>query len=225
MVSAKKFDGKQDLDVYIRTKIQYDYSFIEAAAVRIGDDIVEVGEYGDFAVNGVDTPSLGGKAGSIGGYPLVHTEVSKMKNTFDIVLEDGYNITLANFKNLVSVTITAEVNEKYFQDAEGLQGAVTGELFARDGKTIMDDMTEFGMEWQVRPDEPALFRTARAPQYPAQCIMPSKDAAEKRRLEEDSISLDAAQLACAEHVGKTFDSCVYDVMAVGDLELAQAGVY
>lgn len=225
MLGAPMFDGHQDLTINIRTKIQYDYSYIEAAAIQIGEDVLEVGEYGDFAVNGVDTPYLGGKAGRIGGYDLVHTEVSKKKHTYDIILGPGENITLASYKQLVSVTLN--VDEKaanYFVNSEGLLGSYSGDLLARDRKTIMEDTDAFGQEWQVRSDEALLFRAAREPQHPAKCVMPEKTTSEQRRLAE-TVSEEAAETACSHKKGAAFRNCVYDVMAIGDLELAEAGTF
>lgn len=225
MISAEKFDGHQDVTINARTKVQYDYSYIEAAAIQIGEDILEVGGYGDYAVNGVDTPYLGGKAGRIGGYELVHTAVSKKKHTYDIILGPNENITLASYKHLVSVKLALGDNaEKYFANAEGLVGSYSGDLLARDHKTIMEDEDAFGQEWQVRDDEPMLFRAAREPQYPTKCELPAKSASVQRRLGE-TIAEEQAEIACSNKSGSAFRNCVYDVMAIGDLELAEAGAF
>ena len=45
------------MSINICTTIQHDYSFIEAVAVQMGSDVLEDG---DYAVNGVGTPYLGG---------------------------------------------------------------------------------------------------------------------------------------------------------------------
>ena len=47
----------------VRTKPRYEYSYIEAAAIKIGTDILEIGSWGDFMINGVSdaaTPFLMG---------------------------------------------------------------------------------------------------------------------------------------------------------------------
>jgi hypothetical protein len=46
----------------------------------------------------------------------------------------------------------------------------------------------------------------------------------RRRLEESSITQLAAEKACA-HWGQGKDDCVFDVLATGDLEMAEAGEY
>ena len=56
-----------DLRVHVRTRIRFEYSFIESAAVQIGDDVLEVSSFGSYAVNGVESAYLGGQAGRIGG--------------------------------------------------------------------------------------------------------------------------------------------------------------
>jgi hypothetical protein len=98
---------------------------------------------------------------------------------------------------------------------------------SRDGKTVMSDANAFGQEWQVLDTDPTLFQTARLPQHPQKCIMPSAKATStlRRRLEESSMDqLAAAEKACA-HWGKGKDDCVFDVLATGDLEMAEAGEY
>ena len=56
------------------------------------------------------------------------------------------------------------------------------------------------------------------------CILPAASREEiRRRLGETVTSEEAAKIACADSGGR-FEQCVYDVMAMGDLEAAQAGV-
>ena len=44
LVHIDDFQNGLPLDIHIRTKIRYeDYSYIESAAIKIGDDILEVG--------------------------------------------------------------------------------------------------------------------------------------------------------------------------------------
>lgn len=49
-------------------------------------------------------------------------------------------------------------------------------------------------------------------------------AKESRRLGE-ALAEEAAATACDHYDGNEKDMCIYDVMASGDLELAQAGVF
>ena len=63
----------------------------------------------------------------------------------------------------------------------------------------------------------------REPQFPTKCTMPGPTK-ESRRLGE-SIAEEAAAEACGHYDGAEMDMCIYDVMASGDLELAQAGAF
>ena len=48
------FNGGDDLTVHVRTTIRYDYSFIESAAIRIGNDTLSVSGWRVYSFNGVD---------------------------------------------------------------------------------------------------------------------------------------------------------------------------
>lgn len=50
-------------------------------------------------------------------------------------------------------------------------------------------------------------------------------ASAKRHLGEASISFEAAEHPCAHRAADVCDNCVHDVMATGDLELADAGTF
>ena len=88
----------------------------------------------------------------------------------------------------------------------------------------MEAGNAYAEDWQVTDQEPMLFHVARAPQYPAKCNMPPPTAASARRLGQ-TIAEGAAEKACSYKVGKAFENCVSDVMATGDLELANADAY
>ena len=222
--------GSLGLHVDIRTTIRYDYSFIESAVLRIGNDTLEVSSFGQYGLGGIDHADL--EDASLAGFPVVHTKKSSKHHVFDVILGDQSNITISTFKDLVSVKITGATT---LGDSVGIMGSVTdGAMLARDGTSIMDVSTvdginAFGQEWQVRPDEPMLFRTARSPQASngEACFLPQVDTKQslRRRLKESTISRSDAEEACAHLNGKSKDACVLDVLAVGDLEVAQAGAY
>ena len=78
--------------------------------------------------------------------------------------------------DFLAVSVTA-ATRKHFGDSVGLFGSFgDGGMRARDGETILENATDYGEEWQVRPDhDPLLFETARAPQYPKeQCRLPGR---------------------------------------------------
>ena len=91
---------------------------------------------------------------------------------------------------------------------------------ARDGTTLTADYNEFGQEWQVLEDEPKLFQgsTSLVPQSPTKCFIPAVKAG--RRLGE-SLATATAEAACSIYDGYKKDMCVFDVVAMGDLEIAE----
>lgn len=238
MIHAPAFDGQNDLDVHIRTTIRFDYSFIESAALRIGKDTLEVSSFGEYAVNGVTDAIIeggeptnlrkGAVVSSVGGYPIYHTQLSKKRNTFDIVLGPGENITISTHKDIVAVKVTG-AHPDHFAGVTGLLGNFQGKLLARDGATefLLEDVSGMGQEWQVRSEEPQLFRSARAPQYPQQCRLPISTAEKEARRLGEGITEETAKVACAHaHLsGAAFEACVYDVTAMNDLDQADSGAY
>lgn len=159
-------------------------------------------------------------------YPIYFTQPSDKLRVFDVVIGPHQNITLFAFKDLVSIKIT-EGSKKHFGDSVGLMGSFSGELLSRDGTPMSvegEDVNAFGQEWQVQPDEPMLFRTARAPFAGEQCNLPSA-ATQQRRLGQSKITRDDAERACSGFTTTKFNNCVFDAIAVGDLELGHAGAY
>ncbi|CAB9519684.1 expressed unknown protein [Seminavis robusta] len=218
-INSPKFGHGTGLAVHIRTKARYEYSYIESAAVQIGDSVLEVGEYVSYLLDGVSNAELDKMDDK---YPVTHTEVNSKKHVFTIELGEGKQIVIQSFKDLVSVKTVGASAEEY-NGSQGLLGEFgTGKLLSRNG-TVMTDADAFGNEWQVRDTEPKLFQANRFPQHPVQCTMPSTERL-GRMLGESTISMEAAEEAC-EHWGDMKDQCVYDVMAAGDLELADAGAF
>ena len=194
---------------------------IETAAVKIGEsDILEVTGYGGYLLNGVESGTL---PGDLAGFAVTHTFTSSKKlHQFKIDLGDEKYIEVRAHKDLVSVKLENAIY-KDFGDSKGLMGDYnTGEWLSRNG-SVLSDENAFGFEWQVQDIDPKLFANDRHPQYPAQCIMPKETSSEARRL-GTSIALEAAEEAC-EHWGDQKDQCVFDVMATGDLEIADAGAF
>lgn len=127
------------------------------------------------------------RLGSLGGYPVYHTLLSKQqhKHRFDIVISDRENVTIGYMKDIVSVSVDYASYTR-FHNVTGLMGNFQSEVMARDGVTNLgDDMNAMAHEWQVRDNEAWLFRNDGAPQYPAKCRLPTNtDAREARRLGE-----------------------------------------
>ncbi|CAB9510252.1 expressed unknown protein [Seminavis robusta] len=91
---------------------------------------------------------------------------------------------------------------------------------------LSGDMNALGQEWQVHDDEPMLFKAARAPQYPAKCILPDMTQKEARHLRE-GVTEETAKVACAhlKEDAHAFANCAYGVTATNDLDMAESGVY
>ncbi|CAB9501584.1 expressed unknown protein [Seminavis robusta] len=244
LIHVPRFQGKADLDIHVRATQRYEYSFIETAAVRLGNDTLEVSAWGEYAFNGVDgalintgteaeETNLRGKnpviISTIGGYPIIHTPRPAGKNThrFDIILSDDSKIAMSILKDIVSVKVRNATLED-FGKVVGLLGDFHGSMLARDGVTdLSEHMNAMGQEWQVRDDEPMLFQAARAPQYPAKCILPDLTKAKEARRLGEGITEESAKLACAhlkEDPG-AFRNCVYDVTATNDLDMATSGAF
>ena len=129
---------------------------------------------------------------------------------------------------------------KDFGGSMGLMGTFPhGTMVARNNTTSMtlEEADEFGKEWQVRTGadggDTNLFRVHRAPQWPKQCIMPVPSATSSTTTRrglvpgslDDKESLEQrAKVACADWEAD-FDNCVADVVATGDVEVANAGSY
>jgi len=128
-------------------------------------------------------------------------------------------VYLKAFKDLVGVKFDG-FHSSDFGDSVGMMGSYeNGAHVARDGKTVIEDVNEFGQEWQVLPSGPMLFQT---PPTEGECVLPTPATDSSRRLGE-SISEEAAEIACAKSTA--FEQCIYDVIATGDLEAATAGAF
>jgi hypothetical protein len=219
-----------DLTVHVRTTIRYDYSYISSAVVQLGQDQLEVGGWGSAFWNGVAIPGMELNLLTKHIHYSTPDNSSNKVHKFEIVLNLGEDATsqylvVKTFKDWVSVVVYGH-DEEHFGNSVGLFGSfTTGKKLGRDGVTVFDDPIEFGNEWQVLDSEPMLFQSTRAPQYPQACKLPSMTT-QQRRLLEGTVSLDEAEEACGlwENKAKK-EQCVFDVMASGDIEVAQAGAF
>jgi hypothetical protein len=224
MIHAPHFDGEgRPLDVDVRTKIRHDYSYVESAAIKLGNDTLEVASYGDYFLNGIAGATM---PAFVGGYPVTHSNPSKKIHIFEVAIADDEKIVIKTFKDLVAVAVN-EVEPKRFTGALGMTGSFDkfGKMIGRDGQTEITDPTDFANEWQIRQDETSLFNVAKGPQHPEQCKLPTVSTSEKRRRLGEGLAREKAERACAHFSGEHFENCVFDIMAVGDIEIAQAGAY
>ena len=244
LMQSKNFSNGAGLDIHVRTEIRDFYSFINGVAIKIGNDVFEVFSYGDYYINGkqgeklegVKTPheyhpvtTMYGKDenGATAQYLVEHTgTMSGKRHEFRVNLggsEDNH-ITIKIYEEFVAVYITESVQEQQsFSDSVGLMGQfTTGKMMARDGQTILDDPIKFGNEWQVQNNE-TLFQSLGSPQWPEPCVLPSKEMEAQRRRLGEGISKSEAEAACAWWGPDNKERCLFDVLAMQDLGLAQVG--
>eukprot|EP00980_Cylindrotheca_fusiformis_P012262 scaffold2995_cov130-Cylindrotheca_fusiformis.AAC.7 len=219
------------LDVQIRTKLVRFWSYIKTAAIRIGNDIFEF--EGDAFPEESSEPKYWfnleyhGKLDTIGGFPIAMIRNSPLKTMFEIDLHSKYpgqKIIIGAYKEFVRVDFHNGSEESYGNVAGILGNFKTGETLSRDGEKVIDNFTELGQEWQLRPTDNMLFHAVSDPQFPKKCIEPEDPQGERRRrLEENSLTEEEAEAACAS-VNDPIDrkNCVYDILATQDLDMVGA---
>jgi hypothetical protein len=224
LLQAPKFDEGMDLTVDVRTRIRYEYSYIESAAIRIGDEILEVSSWGEYHLNGIDSAEM---PNHISGYLITHSEPTEKSHVFEISIDGNERIKVKTFKDMVSIEFN-HADLSRFKGSAGMMGDFeSGKLLSRDRSTVIEDPVALADEWQVLGDERNLFQTAQAPQYPEKCVMPSPSKQKRGRRLGESIARATAEKVCAKYTNgdQELEACVYDVMATGDLDLAQAGAF
>ena len=234
LVSAPNFSKGIGLNIHIRTTRRYDYSYIFSAAIQVGGDdggtVLQVSSYGEYMLDGVSNAEMPAVLSDL--YPVVYTTSGDTikQHVFDVQLSRGQHVIIKSFKDLVSVKLEY-ITAEDFAGSVGLMGDFeTGSKLARDGTTALkDNINAFGQEWQVLESEPKLFQTNRHPQHPdGKCLLPdpaSNNARRRRRLGE-TVARDSAEQACAHWDETEQEHCIYDVMASGDMDLANlAGVF
>ncbi|CAB9500898.1 expressed unknown protein [Seminavis robusta] len=215
----EEFNDGQGMDIHVRTTARYQYSYIEAAALRIGDDVLQVSSHGNYFLNAIGQASM---PATLGGHNVTYSVDDNKKHTFVTHLGDGRNVVIQTFKDWVNVKLDA-ADMKNYGNSKGLLGEFpTGDWVGRDN-SIFTNANEFGQEWQVRDTDAKLFAVNREPQFPQKCVMPDPKSA-ARRLGE-SIAKATAERVCDHWAADEKDLCVFDVMASGDLEHAAAGAF
>jgi hypothetical protein len=216
------FDSGLGLHVHIRTKQTRMWSYIDTAAVRIGNDILEVKggvDENDFWVNmerGVSTEDI-----TLSGFEVNFEQTSKKSRRFVVDLGNGDKIELKTWNSFVSLNIQGATADRFI-GSQGLMGTYPkGLKISRDFSTVFDDVDAFGQEWQVDSTSPMLFHNVDGPQYPNVCAIPSTTDM-RRRLDESLVSKADAEVACSRVDPDNFDLCVFDVLATNDKDSAGA---
>jgi len=232
-----RFSNWTGLDLHIRTEHMMNkaYSFISNAALRIGNDVLEVIADGRHFINGNIGALL---PANIGGYPVNKVvkqtcrgnQQNKMcwnSMIFSVTLGEQDMIQIKVASEMVHVDVIGTPSS--VKGSVGLMGtypAQRGGKFARDGTTFVRNPDTFAQHWQVLNTEPKLFQGTRYPQHPEKCIpsvAPAKEGRHLRHVERNEDRL-AAEDACSHVTGPDWEFCVTDVMATGDYGMA-ATVY
>lgn len=227
---SNKFHNEAGLDFHVRTTILDDlFSYIESAAVRVGENVVEV-HNGHILLNGVahkdeDLPIAFGEEHK--KYKVYLADVERnnkgtiKRRLYRLNLDNDTEIEFKFYKHFMTFKL---IGHEEFADTVGMLGEYpTGTMLGRDGKE-MKSFEDFGFEWQVNMEDPVLFSKLREPQLPYErCRLPlASTVTTRRRLRgENGTLFESAQEACAAQKGSDFDLCVDDVMMTGDLELAK----
>jgi hypothetical protein len=231
MAKSKDIDGTGlSLDVHARTTIKADWSYVSNAAVKIGDDVLEITTNANVThyFNGepnVDFPILMAdkyivRTQRVEAFPgQFRTDyMVDLKVRDDGARERGDFIHIKYFKEMLTVDV-----EAHLPDSMGMLG-VSGEegMIKRDLKTPIakENTAQMGLEWQVRDNEVKLFNDmTRAPQYPEQCYLPKTESRRRLRAQTSAMA-SAANDACASAEPTMREFCVHDVILTGDVQSA-----
>lgn len=220
------------MQINIRTKLEHWWSFIETAVIKIGDDTLEVrggAQERRYWVNGKEGNRFRASRNlpfTIGGFHGRFRAINKVLTQYKLFLPNDQVLTIKSTKNMLRVDLE-ESKEEDFGNSLGLMGAFgSGIMVGRDNQTLIEDPNQFGLEWQVRDDEPMLFHEVEGAQFPERCTMPSShevEAGVQRRMLAASLSLEDAEKVCSG-VGLEDEraNCVSDVLATGDVDMAGA---
>jgi len=222
LVSNPGFDNGVGLDIHIRTKKTREWSYVDSAAVRIGDNILEVrgGKKSALWINGIQGNGKTDEL-TISDYSIKHQHINENSEKFVIDLGDDECIIFKTWNSFVSIKIE-NPKQNNFVGSVGLMGSFpTGLKIGREN-SIIDDINTFGQEWQVLSTEKNLFHDIEGPQHPQHCEIPSS-AEMRRRLAASLMTVEEAEKACIGADSEDKELCIFDVMATNDL--SSAGAY
>jgi hypothetical protein len=222
LVSNPEFGNGIGLDVHIRTRKTRQWSYVDSAAARIGDDILEVrgGKNNTFWINGVQG-NINTDEMVVANYDIKYQNISEKSKKFVVDLGDGEGIIFKTWNSFVSVQIENPKHEN-FVGSVGLMGSFPKGLKIDRTNSIVEDFNVFGKEWQVLSTEQKLFHNIEDPQHPQKCEIPSS-VEMRRRLAASLVTFDEAEKACVGADSDNKELCIFDIMATNDL--SSAGVY
>jgi len=221
LIQNPSFADGLGLRLDIRTiRVGY-YSYIERMALKIGNDVLEfANDVDNYLLNGV-VPRPDEKVTMAGGL----FEVRRYRRAVSVRLDHAAKAKIDFYvkdNGMPYFNVDAGSRTDLFQGSLGLLGDwETGRFIARDGVTELGEPEEHALEWQVRANdkenEPLLFQSVRAPQYPAICIPPTKMLG--KRLGDSHMRAQAEEL-CVNRSGDV-ENCIFDVMATRNTNAAE----
>jgi len=231
LLSNPSFENGLGMDIHMRTTRMRLWSYISAASIRIGEDILEIrggDNRNNFWINGavgmdanvVVAATAEGNGEEtllpgLSGYPITLKFSSAKKREFIVDLGQEEKIVFTIWNLFVGIHMK-HPHHDHFQNSVGLMGSFPkGIKLARDNISIIDDIDIFGQEWQVLASEPKLFYDIREPQQPNRCEIPTKSEM-RRRLEHETITLQDAKRACADVSANVMEFCIFDVMVTSN---------
>lgn len=226
-----KFANGMGLSIHIRSDpFKKIFSYIPRVAIRIGQDVLEIGPRGEHFLNGRAGDQNNLIVESIAGFPLHYSPPPKrgLSRTYTILLGKYTRLIIREKQGWQRIAITGATSAE-FASSTGLMGSYgTGEWYGRDGEIIFDSINDYGMEWKVTEKDGFLFQTPSP--YPDKCEILTEDDGvmeqRGRRLSESSITREQAMEACFKWVSEEdLDECIFDVMVAEDLGIAELGSY
>jgi hypothetical protein len=225
MIHSLNFHQGTGFDMHVRTTIEDYFSYIETAAIKIGDWTLEFVK-DKIYVNGVvllphDLPYTFGDnfKYTITNEPIPQNKNAKFYQYYGINLNEDSQVLVKFYKDYLTFEMHGHFND--FADSVGLLGQYeTGLMYSRDGLPL-DDFKVNAFEWQVSPEDPTLFQDLRSPQLPYEpCRLPTMARPTRRHLRADKVLLASAEEACSHVAGDDFHLCVEDIMTTQDLDFA-----
>ena len=188
LVKAEDFHNGAGLALHVRTTLESSSSsYMESAAVRVGEHILEVLPDKVY-LNGVGYDPSDSEQPlrfTNGDYHYHYKIIKESKDTrvFRLDLGGWSVIEFSFYKHFLTVSTSGTIQD--FGNAVGLLGNYhDGSMWSRSGEPFSHSFENYALEWQVDPREDGqLFRQARAPQLPLeQCRIPSQPQLSQRNL-------------------------------------------
>jgi hypothetical protein len=224
MARSASYGNNTSIDIHARTTMVDNWSLISNAAIKVGNDVLEIVNDNSHYLNRVkitDFPlTIAGKY-TVSKHEEMFTNNEETDATpevmvvYSIELDTGA-IKVSNYRNMLQVDVNAALYE-----TEGMMGSqdMVG-MIGRDKRTVLTDANEMGAQWQVRDNEPMLFHEIRAPQYPQRCTLPAVTS--RRNLRRSDNDMKNAEAACATVAESHRHFCVEDALLSGDMKMAHA---